>query len=43
VFLLQLYDRAILNAAALRTVGYAKDTPSRPVRKSCVMPTNCLE
>jgi predicted amidohydrolase YtcJ len=27
VFLLHLYDRAILNAAALRAVGYAKDTP----------------
>jgi len=27
VFLLHLYDRAILNAAALRAVGYTKDTP----------------
>jgi hypothetical protein len=27
VFLLHLYDRAILNAAALRAVGYSKDTP----------------
>jgi predicted amidohydrolase YtcJ len=27
VFLLHLYDRAILNAAALRVVGYTKDTP----------------
>src|SRR5580658_7098960 len=27
VFLLHLYDRAILNAAALRAVGYARDTP----------------
>src|SRR5438876_1962126 len=30
VFLLHLYDRAILNAAALRAVGYTKDTPSPP-------------
>src|ERR1700676_4330987 len=27
VFLLHLYDRAILNAAALRACGYTKDTP----------------
>jgi predicted amidohydrolase YtcJ len=27
VFLLHLYDRAMLNAAALRAVGYDKDTP----------------
>ena len=30
VFLLHLYDRAILNGAALRAVGYTKDTPSPP-------------
>ncbi len=30
VFLLHLYDRAILNAAALRAVGYSKDTPEPP-------------
>src|ERR1700691_1831074 len=30
VFILHLYDRAILNAAALRVVGYDKDTPSPP-------------
>ena len=30
VFLLHLYDRALLNAAALRAVGYTKDTPSPP-------------
>src|SRR5947207_8160110 len=30
VFLLHLYDRAILNAAALRAVGYTSDTPSPP-------------
>ena len=27
VFVLHLYDRAMLNAAALRAVGYTKDTP----------------
>lgn len=27
VFILHLYDRAILNAAALRAVGYTKETP----------------
>jgi predicted amidohydrolase YtcJ len=30
VFLLHLYDRAILNGAALRAVGYTKDTPNPP-------------
>src|SRR4051794_3960871 len=30
VFILHLYDRAILNAAALRAVGYTKDTPDPP-------------
>src|SRR6201988_1397861 len=30
VFLLHLYDRALLNAAALRAVGYTKDTPNPP-------------
>jgi predicted amidohydrolase YtcJ len=30
VFLLHLYDRAFLNAAALRAVGYTKDTPEPP-------------
>jgi predicted amidohydrolase YtcJ len=28
VFILHLYDRALLNAAALRVVGYTKDTPA---------------
>ncbi len=28
VFILYLYDRALLNAAALRAVGYTKDTPN---------------
>jgi len=30
VFILHLYDRALLNAAALRAVGYTKDTPDFP-------------
>src|SRR6201997_2295083 len=30
VFVLHLYDRALLNAAALRAVGYTKDTPNPP-------------
>lgn len=30
VFLLHLYDRALLNGAALRAVGYTKDTPDFP-------------
>jgi len=30
VFVLHLYDRALLNQAALRSVGYTKDTPDPP-------------
>jgi predicted amidohydrolase YtcJ len=30
VFLLHLYDRALLNGPALRAVGYTKDTPEPP-------------
>lgn len=30
VFVLHLYDRAVLNAAALRACGYTKDTPDPP-------------
>ncbi len=30
VFILHLYDRALLNAAALRVVGYTRDTPNPP-------------
>ena len=30
VFILHLYDRALLNRAALRAVGYTKDTPDPP-------------
>ena len=30
VFVLHLYDRALLNAAALRAVGYTKNTPPPP-------------
>ena len=46
VFLLHLYDRALLNAAALRAVGYTKDTPSPPggeiVRDGAGNPTGLL-
>jgi predicted amidohydrolase YtcJ len=46
VFLLHLYDRAILNAAALRVVGYTKDTPNPPggeiVRDARGNPTGLL-
>ncbi|WP_028219712.1 amidohydrolase [Paraburkholderia oxyphila] len=46
VFLLHLYDRAILNGAALRAVGYTKDTPEPPggeiVRDSAGNPTGLL-
>jgi len=30
VFILHLYDRALLNRAALKVVGYTKDTPTPP-------------
>ena len=30
VFILHLYDRALLNGAALRAVGFTKDTPNPP-------------
>jgi predicted amidohydrolase YtcJ len=46
VFLLHLYDRALLNGAALRSVGYTKDTPAPPggeiVRDSAGNPTGLL-
>jgi predicted amidohydrolase YtcJ len=46
VFLLHLYDRALLNAAALRAVGYTKDTPVPPggemVRDASGNPTGLL-
>ena len=46
VFLLHLYDRAFLNAAALRVVGYTKDTPEPPageiVRDAHGNPTGLL-
>jgi predicted amidohydrolase YtcJ len=46
VFLLHLYDRAILNGAALRAVGYTKDTPEPPggeiVRDANRNPTGLL-
>jgi predicted amidohydrolase YtcJ len=46
VFLLHLYDRALLNGAALRAVGYTKDTPAPPggeiVRDSAGNPSGLL-
>lgn len=46
VFLLHLYDRALLNGAALRAVGYTRDTPPPPggeiVRDSAGNPTGLL-
>src|SRR5271154_6575964 len=46
VFLLHLYDRALLNGAALRAVGYTKDTPEPPageiVRDAKGNPTGLL-
>lgn len=46
VFILHLYDRALLNGAALRAVGYTKDTPPPPggeiVRDSAGNPTGLL-
>lgn len=46
VFILHLYDRALLNAAALRVVGYGKDTPNPPggeiVRDAAGNPTGLL-
>lgn len=46
VFILHLYDRALLNAAALRAIGYTKDTPAPPggtiERDSQANPTGLL-
>ncbi len=46
VFILHLYDRALLNAAALRVVGYTRDTPNPPggeiIRDSKGEPTGLL-
>lgn len=46
VFILHLYDRALLNAAALRAVGYDKTTPAPPggeiVRDAAGNPTGLL-
>ncbi|MGZ9719497.1 amidohydrolase [Rhizobium miluonense] len=46
VFLLHLYDRALLNAAALRAVGYTRDTPNPPggeiIRDASGNPTGLL-
>src|SRR5882724_1124403 len=46
VFVLHLYDRALLNRAALRTVGYTKESPNPPageiVRDAAGNPTGAL-
>lgn len=46
VFILHLYDRALLNAAALRVVGYTKDTTNPPggeiMRDAAGNPTGLL-
>ena len=46
VFILHLYDRALLNGAALRAVGYTRDTPDPPggeiVRDRAGHPTGLL-
>jgi predicted amidohydrolase YtcJ len=46
LFILHLYDRALLNGAALRAVGYTKDTPNPPggeiVRDAAGNPTGLL-
>lgn len=46
VFILHLYDRALLNRAALRAVGYTRDTPDPPgghiVRDAAGQPTGLL-
>jgi len=46
VFILHLYDRALLNRAALRAIGYTKDTPAFPasemVRDAKGEPTGLL-
>ncbi|MGK5002897.1 amidohydrolase [Janthinobacterium sp. LB2P70] len=46
VFILHLYDRALLNRAALRVVGYDKNTPNPPggeiVRDAAGNPTGML-
>ncbi|MBB3120366.1 amidohydrolase [Pseudoduganella violacea] len=46
VFILHLYDRALLNGAALRAVGYDKNTPEPPggriLRDSAGNPTGLL-
>lgn len=47
IFLLHLYDRAFLNGAALRVIGYTKDTQNPPAERSSAMraaiqPAFCL-
>ena len=46
VFILHLYDRALLNRAALRAVGYTRDTPEPPggddrARRAAASPPAC--
>jgi len=42
VFILHLYDRALLNGAALRAVGYNKATRTRSAVRSCAIATAIL-
>lgn len=46
VFILHLYDRALLNGAAVRVCGFTKDTPNPPggeiLRDAQGNPTGCL-
>jgi predicted amidohydrolase YtcJ len=52
VFVLHLYDRALLNRAALRVAGYTRDTPNPPggeivrdataTRPACWCPPNAM-
>ena len=39
VFILHLYDRALLNGAALRAAGYTRDTPNPPGERYSAAPT----
>ena len=41
VFVLHLYDRALLNSAALRAVGYTKDTPAGQPHRITHRQTEC--
>lgn len=39
VFVLHLYDRALLNRAALKAVGYTKETPDPAAARSSAIAT----